>query len=37
MTAAEVAMYIGQLFGVWVFGWGLGMIIYTVKRTIDFV
>lgn len=37
MSAADVALYVGQLFGVWVMGWGSGYVVYTVKRTLDFI
>lgn len=35
MTSAEVAQYVGLLFGAWALGYGAGLVFYTVKRAFD--
>ena len=37
MTTADIAMYVGQLFGVWAMGWATGLLFYTFKRATDFI
>lgn len=37
MSAADVAQYVGLLFGAWAMGYGSGLLFYVVRRGADFI